>query len=197
LVSPKTGLLGELEVELQLAKAGWHPVRLDTAQMASNADLMAVKKHRRVSIQVKATDFAKQRANSEWLGFGYSTAYLRDKRNIFNSKISPIIADVVVAVGYRENASRFVIMPVAFAEKLCRLHALYWSRVPAKKRTTGKKGTRSQSFPLYLCFTATRKTHARHHERIKRNLRKYENAWHVLEKSTDKLHDRKAWPLVK
>ena len=42
--SVRVGLLGELEVELQLVLQGWHPVRLDTAQMASNADLLAVNK---------------------------------------------------------------------------------------------------------------------------------------------------------
>jgi len=63
-ISPKVGLLGELEVELRLAKNGWHPVRLDTNQMAANADLIAVNKMKRVSIQVKTTDLAKQRPNS-------------------------------------------------------------------------------------------------------------------------------------
>ena len=115
--------------------------------MASNADLLAVKGRQRVSIQVKTTDFAKQRVNSEWLQYGYSTAYLRDKHDIFNSKKSPIVADVIIAVGYKEIASRFVVMPVAFAEKLCRLHANYWFRVPAKKRTSGKMGRRSKIFP--------------------------------------------------
>lgn len=39
----KIGLLEELAVELQLAKHRWYSVRLDTAQMASNADLIAIK----------------------------------------------------------------------------------------------------------------------------------------------------------
>lgn len=42
------GLLGELQVNQRLVEKGWHPVRLDTAQMAVN--------HRdRVLIQVKTT----------------------------------------------------------------------------------------------------------------------------------------------
>ena len=51
-VSPRTGLLGELEVELHLVKNAWHPVRLDTNQKASNADLVTVKKLKRVSLQM-------------------------------------------------------------------------------------------------------------------------------------------------
>jgi hypothetical protein len=195
--SPKTGLLGELEVELQLAKIGWHPVRLDTAQMASNTDLIAIKGKKRVSIQVKATDLAKQRDGSEWLGFGYATSYLRDRNKIFNSKKSPLVADVIVGVGYKENASRFIVMPVAFAEKLCRLNARFWYGVPAKKRDTGKLGKRSHSFPNYLCFTATRKVHSKHHERIKRNLNNFENAWYLLEETVEKLHTPSAWPLTR
>ena len=41
-LNPRIGLLGELAVEMQIVQHGWHPVRLDTAQMASNADLIAV-----------------------------------------------------------------------------------------------------------------------------------------------------------
>jgi len=121
--SPRVGLLGELEVEMQLARNGSHPVRLDTAQMALNADLLAINRRKRVSIQIKTTDAEKQHSHSLWLGFGYSTGYIRENKPIFNSKRSPLIADVVVAVSYTPNASKFVVLPVAFAEKLCRAHA--------------------------------------------------------------------------
>jgi hypothetical protein len=195
--SPRVGLLGELEVELRLAKDGWQPLRLDTAQMASNTDLLAIKKRRRISIQVKTTDLAKQRLTSEWLFFGYSTGYLRDRKRIFNSKESPLTADVIVGVGYKENASRFIVMPVAFAERLCRLHATYWSRVPAKKRTTGRKGKRSVSFPIYLALTASPKRHSKHHERMKRNIKAFEGKWEILNQPIDRLHDRSAWPVLR
>ena len=191
-VSIRVGLLGELEVELQLVRHGWRPVRLDTAQMASNADLLAINRRHRVAIQVKTTDAEKQHSHSEWLGFGYSTGYIREKRSIFNAKNSPLIADVVIGVSYRARGTRFVVMPVAFAENLCRRHCDYWSSVPTK---TGK-GTRSDSFPIYLCFTARRKTHAEHHERMKRNLVAYEGRWDILAEPVDKLHDPEAWPLL-
>ena len=51
-----TGRLGELLVEQQLLERGWYPVRLDTAQMAANADIVALNRERRISLQVKTTD---------------------------------------------------------------------------------------------------------------------------------------------
>ena len=191
-ISPRVGLLGELEVEMKLVQNKWHPVRLDTAQMASNADLLAVNRQHRVSIQIKTTDSHKQHSHSQWLGFGYSTGYLRDKKPIFNSKESPLIADVVIGVSYNPGKSRFVVMPVAFAEKLCRLHCDYWSSVPTKTET----GKRSDSFPIYLSFTAKREAHKAHHDRIKRNVLKFEDAWDVLSKPIALLHDANKWSLI-
>jgi hypothetical protein len=192
-LNPRVGLLGELEVEMRLVQTGWHPVRLDTRQMASNADLLAVNRQRRVSIQVKTTDAHKQHSHSQWLQFGYSTGYLREKRSIFNAKASPLIADVVVGVSYYPQKTRFVVMPVAFAETLCRLHCDYWSSVPTKTAM----GKRSDSFPIYLCFVADRRAHAAHHERVKRNVLKFEDAWDVFSEPVAKLHDAKKWPLLR
>jgi hypothetical protein len=192
-LNPRIGLLGELAVEMQIVQHCWHPVRLDTAQMASNADLIAVNRQRRVSIQVKTTNTETQN-NSDtagWLSFGYATGYLRDKRPIFNSKNSPLIADVVIAVSYHPQNTRFVIMPVAFAETLCRIHCDYWASVPTK---TGIK--RSLAFPIYLPFTVNRHVHLEHFDRIKRNVLKFENAWDVLSEDISTLHDPKKWPLL-
>lgn len=187
--SIRIGLLGELELELQLVQKGWHPVRLDTAQMASNADLLAVNRKQRVSIQVKTTDAGKKHSHADWLGFGYSTAYLRDKKPVFNSKVSPLIADVIVGVSYKAAATRFIILPVALAEALCRMHCDYWFSVPTGTST----GKRSHSFPIYLCLTKARADHTDLDERIKRNLLKYENAWSILSEPVEKLHNPKAW----
>jgi hypothetical protein len=185
------GLLGELEVEQRLVERGWHPVRLDTAQMASNADLLAIDRERRVSIQVKATNAGARHSHSDYLGFGYSTGYLQDKLSVFNSKQSPLIADVVVGVAYAPGESRYVVLPVGLAENLCRLHCDYWRSVPVRK-----SDERSNSFPIYLCFAANPKSHADHHLRIKRNLIAYENAWSILDKSPEELRDRACWPIA-
>ena len=64
------GRLGELLVEQQLLERGWHPVRLDTAQMASNADLLAIKEKCRVSLQVKTTNVKSKHSHSQSLSFG-------------------------------------------------------------------------------------------------------------------------------
>lgn len=192
-IGPRVGMLGELEVEMRLIEEKWHPVRLDTAQMASNADLLAVNRKHRVSIQVKTTDAHKEHSHSKWLGLGYSTGYLRENKSIFNSKNSPLIADVVIGVSYKPDKSRFIVMPVAFAETLCRFHCDYWASIPTKKGS----GKRSDSFPIYLSFMDERKAHQKHHERVKRNVLKFEDAWDILLETTEKLHNPKKWPLLK
>ena len=121
----------------------------------------------------------------------YATGYLRDGSPVFNSKDSPLIADVVIGVSYQPKGSRFVVMPVAFAEALCRLHCDYWAKVP-----TRAGGTRSPSFPIYLRFTRDQQTHRRHHERVKRNLAVYEDAWHILAEPVERLHDPETWALI-
>lgn len=184
------GLLGELQVEMRLVEEGWHPVRLDTAQMAVNADLFAVKRRDRAAIQVKTTN-GTGHSHAGHLGFGYATAHLKNGTPVFNSKDSPLEADVIVGVHYVKGASRFVVMPVAVAEYLCREHARYWFNTPllnGNHRTT--------NFPLYLCFTATPGTHTDHHGRMKRNLAAFENAWHVLNEPINKLHDAMAWKIL-
>ena len=194
-INPRIGLLGELAVEMQIVRHGWHPVRLDTAQMASNADLIAVNRQRRVSIQVKTTSAATQNKTEAagWLSFGYATGYLRDNNeSIFNAKKSPLIADVVVAVSYHPFKTRFIVMPVAFAEKLCAVHCNYWYSVLTKR---GKK--RSPAFPIYLPFTANLRARAKHYERMKRNVLKFEGAWKILAEDIGKLHDRREWPLLR
>ena len=117
------------------------------------------------------------------------------EKAIFNGKDSPLIADVVVGVMYHPEKTRFVVMPVAFAEALCRFHCDYRASVPTKFRTDRRK--RGNSFPIYLCFTADRRTHTAHHERIKRNLLKFEEAWDILSEPLTKLHDFNKWRLLK
>lgn len=187
-----TGRLGELEVELQLVKRGWHAVRLDTSQMAANSDLLAINRHKRLAIQVKTTDADRAHSHRHALSFGYSTAYVREKKPIFNSKESPLIADIVVGVSYSQLRSRFVVLPVALAEVLCRRHVDYWHSIGT--RTTS--GQRSDSFPIYLCFTKHPKVHVEHYACMMRNVAAYEGKWHILDEPVEKLHDTAAWPLL-
>jgi hypothetical protein len=103
----------------------------------------------------------------------------------------------VVAVSYAPNASEFVVLPVAFAEKLCQAHANYWFKVPAKKRDAGGKlGEWSTSFPLYLCFKKSPTAHKEHHEQMTRNLRAFADRRDLLDVSIDELHSDDAWSLL-
>ena len=188
-IGKMVGRLGELLVEQQLLERGWHPVRLDTAQMASNADLLAIKGKYRVSLQVKTTNAKSEHSHSQSLSFGYATGYLRDHKPIFNSKSGPLLADAIVGVSYG-SPTRFVVMPVAFAEKLCQKHCDYWFEVPKKSSEI-----RSPSFPIYLPFTKEGSTHAQHYEEIKRNLLAFEDRWEILSEPIDRLHDETAWNL--
>lgn len=196
-VGARVGLLGELAVEMEIVKQGWHPVRLDTAQMASNADLLAINRTRRVAIQVKTSDARGHGENIPiWLSFGYATSYLKDSKRktpIFNSKKSPLLADVVIGVNYSDLKSRFVVMPVAVAEKLCRLHCEYWYAVPTKDN--GRQ--RSNTFPIYLPLTAERGSHKKHYDFLRKQVALFENAWHVLSCPVQDLHDLKKWPFKK
>lgn len=185
------GLLGELQVEQKLVERGWHPVRLDTASMASNADLLAINREKRVAIQVKTTR-GKGHSHADFLGFGYSTGYCREGKPIFNAKISPLIADIVVGVSYLESGSRFVVMPVGFAEKLCRHHCDYWSAVPTKG-----SGKRSISFPIYISLSSNRQAHREHHGRNSRNLLKFEDGWDILNAEPEQLRNPEAWELCR
>ena len=186
-----TGRLGELLVEQQLLERGWYPVRLDTAQMAANADIVALNREHRVSLQVKTTDAKTGHSHSNSVGFGYATAYLREGKPVFNSKPSSLVADVVVGVKYDSENSRFVVMPVAFAEKLCRFHCDYWYSVP-----TQAGGKRSPSFPIYLRFAGGGKLHEEYNEKVSRNILAFEDRWGILSEPIDRLHDEEAWRLL-
>ena len=169
---------GKLLVEQRLIERGWHPIRLD--------GLLAINKKSRVSLQVKTTN------ESNKFQFGRSTAYCRDPKRLFNSE-----ADVVVGLNYA--AKKFVVLPVAFAEKVCRAHFSYWSEVPKKLRKDGSEPKRRRPFPIYLYFDtdtlASYNPHRSHHEKMKRNLSRFEDRWGLLSEPTDRLHDETAWSL--
>ena len=174
------GREGRRLVEQRLIELGWHPIRLDRATA-----LLAINKKSRVSLQVKTTN------ESNNFYFGHSTAYCRDPKRLFNSE-----ADVVVGLNYA--AEKFVVLPVAFAEKLCRAHFSYWSEVP-KLRKDGSEPERRRPFPIYLRFDtdtlASSNSHRSHHEKMKRNLSRFEDRWGLLSEPIERLHDETAWSL--
>ena len=186
------GRLGELLVEKQLIEHGWHPVRLDTAQMASNADLVAIKGLHRVSLQVKTANNATSASTrSLSVAFGYyGTGYVHGAKLMFNSKPSPLVVDIVVGVSYGASP-RFVVLPVALAEMLTRKHFDYWYPVPKKDGSQ-----RSPSFPFHLRFPIeSGHPHLAHLRMIERHLLAFENHWELLSEPPNRLHDKAEWSL--
>ena len=189
------GRLGELLVEKQLIEGGWHPVRLDTAQMASNADLVAIRGMHRVSLQVKtANNVTSENPDSLSLTFGYyGTGYLHGSKPMFNSKTSPLVADIVVGVSYG-TSSRFMVLPVALAEKLCRKHFDYWYSVPKKDGSQRSPHFPSISVSRYRLMILIIMDHTG--KEMERNFLAFENRWELLSEPVDCLHDGAKWSLL-
>jgi hypothetical protein len=184
------GKLGELSVELRLVSLGWHTVRLDTAQMASNADLLAIKNLQRVAIQVKTTDARVPHSHDKHVFLGYGNEALLTGGTVFNSKPGPLTTDVVIAVLYNEPVCRFVVLPVAAAENIARQHFNFWQQ---KLKKTGER--RKSAFPLYVPFLKSRERHAAHDDCMIKSLALFEDRWSVLDEEVDALRRSENWPL--
>lgn len=182
----RMGPLAKPLVEKLLHEHGWETERLFES---ANADFRASRGEHRVSLKVKATNANSSRRGS--INFGNAKGYLCQDKSVFNSSLGSIKADVIVGVSYEEHdikSSRFVIMPVGFAEKLCRFHCDYQSSLI---KLDGQ--TRNLGFPMYLRFEKARSNHPEHDEKIISSLREFENKWEILSEPTSKLHDETAW----
>ena len=187
------GQLGKHLLEKRLRKHGWRPKRIDREGEASNADIRALSLDGErcvyLKVQVSNAD-VKNRGGS--ILFGNSGNYLLGRsKSIFNSRPSPVVADIVVGVSYDFDdieSSRFMVMPVAFAEKLCRFHCEYQARIPKRD---GKK--RDLDFLMYLRFRKARSNHLEHDEKIISSLLAFEGRWEMLSEPIDRLHDEEAW----
>ena len=136
------GKIGELLVELELTKRGWHVERLDGAFKSANGDLIAIKGAKKLVIQVKTNGSQRNRAF-----LGYAGTYLMDKSseaNFYNDKNSPILTDVIVSVtNITSNAPKFYVFTVEEAENTAKALATNWSAMPKKDGTK-----RSGNFPI-------------------------------------------------
>lgn len=150
------GRIGELLVELELTKRGWHVERLDGSSKAVNGDLVAIRGRSRIVIQVKTNGTQKQRAY-----LGHAGNYLSGRGNFFNGKQAVISADFVVCVSNPLGKPVFHIFTVEDAENHARNHAAEWIEVPTQKGTK-----RSINFPV-----------SPKHEEIT----KYHDAWETLD----------------
>lgn len=191
-MAKEIGRLGKQLLEKRLRKHGWRPKRIDREREASNADIRALSLDgaRRVCLKAQVSDAdIKNRGGS--IFFGKSGNYLLGSRSIFNSKPGSVIADIVVGVSYDSHdieSSRFMVMPVAFAEKLCRFHCEYQAEI---LKRAGKK--RNLDFLMFLRFEKARSNHPEHDEKIISSLQKFENKWEILSEPISKLHDETAW----
>ena len=191
-MAKEIGRLGKQLLEKRLRKHGWRPKRIDREREASNADIRALSLDgaRRVCLKAQVSDAdIKNRGGS--IFFGKSGNYLLGSRSIFNSKPGSVIADIVVGVSYDSHdieSSRFMVMPVAFAEKLCRFHCEYQAEI---LKRAGKK--RNLDFLMFLRFEKARSNHPEHDEKIISSLQEFENKWEILSEPISKLHDETAW----
>ena len=154
----QNGKIGEVLVELELLKRGWHVERLDGASKAVNGDLISIKGRRRVVIQVKSA-LSWQRPN-----FGHAGPFLTNKKkSLFNSGNATIFADVLVTVCGKEE-QHFHVFKVEDAEEIGKKKAKEWFKTPKKD---GAK--RSPNFPISFSLTDP-------------EIEPHADAWDILEK---------------
>lgn len=106
-----TGRIGEVLVELELLRQGWHISRLDSTTFAANGDLIAVRGNAMHVVQVKAT---KEPA----VYFGTTAPFLKDGKPFFNRAPSPIRATALVAVAESLGQPKYFVFSIAQAEAL-------------------------------------------------------------------------------
>ena len=136
------GRLGELLVEVELVKRGFHVERLDGSSKAMNGDLIAVRRDTKAIIQVKTNTSQSNRGF-----FGYATKYLTHGEPFFNAKPGPIVADFLVIVT-NVNAPIFHILGIEEAEDFARTQADRWFATPKRDGSA-----RSASFPVSPVFS--------------------------------------------
>ncbi|WP_299346779.1 hypothetical protein [uncultured Maritalea sp.] len=136
-----SGKIGELLVELELTKEGFHVERLDGSTKAMNGDLIGIRDHTKAVIQVKMNSSQPNRGS-----FGYAKRFLEDDVPFFNSKPGPILADFLVMVT-SVDAPKFHVFPIKVAESIARELASSWAK------TLKRDGeVRSTSFPVSPVF---------------------------------------------
>lgn len=159
-VKVRNGKLGELLVEVELVKRGWHVERLDGAASTINGDLIAIKHNARAVIQVKSA------MSGNRPSFGHATKYLQGNGTFFNRDNPTIRADALVTVCGSVGSPKFHVFRIEHAEELAKSAADAWYE---QKTREGK--TRSKNFPVSFSLS---------HDEICRA----RNNWDILENIT-------------
>lgn len=185
------GLLGEIDVRRELAAEGWLTINTNTEKgNFPNVDLIAARDQEAQHIQVKSTSGEAGGSHSHCLNLGHAQGWLLNREPFFNNKRGVLKSSVVVLVNVRRRQSRFVVLPVALAEKIARAHAKEWFGIP-KKDGTG----RSAGFSARPNFTRLKANPTDLDKKLIAVLQSYEDSWHLLNQSPEQLSDPKAWPL--
>ena len=181
-------LVGEIDARRELAAEGWLTINTNTEKgNFPNVDLIAVKRFDTRTIQVKTTN-AEEGSHKDCLFLGRAEAWLNFKTPFFNSKQGPIKANVVILVHARRGGSRFVVLPVALAEKIAQLSVEAWYSVP--KLDGGK---RSAGFDARLPFTRTKRNPTTIDLLSRDALLAFENRWDILDAPAEALNDERVW----
>jgi hypothetical protein len=186
------GLIGEIDVRRELAAEEWLTINTNTEKgNFPNVDLIAAKDQEARHIQVKSTSGDRLRnAHAHCLNFGHAQGWLEKRTPFFNGKRGILTSSIIVLVNVRRDRSRFVVLPVALAEKIARAHAEEWFDTPKRD---GKR--RSAGFSARPCFTRLKKDPTDLDKTLIAILHSYENRWDLLNESPEVLSNSDAWHL--
>jgi hypothetical protein len=174
-----TKAICESLVIIELLRKAWHVVNLNAVNNTPNADLIAIKGDRRITIQVKGTDGGVGRPFRHHVSFSRTcTKYLNERQPFFNSKTGPVSADFFIGVTQAaEILPTFLIMPIDDAEKMARQIADWWYDVP---KLNGERRSPNFASMVAIRLEGVGNTHpeqAQHYQMTRRFI----NAWDVLE----------------
>lgn len=181
-------LVGEIDVRRELAAEGWLTINTNTEKgNFPNVDLIAAMGQQSRAIQVKTTN-GEHGLHSHCMYLGRAEGWLTSRTHFFNRKDGPLSASVVVLVNAKRIRSRFVVLPVALAEKMARISVEQWYSVPKKD---GK--VRSAGFDARLPFTRLKQNSPEVDQFLQTTLMAFEDRWDILNGSIEKLNDEEVW----
>src|SRR5450631_1311837 len=98
-MSNVTKAICENLVIIELLRRGWHVVNLNAINNTANADLIAIKGSKRITIQVKGMDGSEDKSFRHHVSFSRTCGdYLLKGIPFFNSKSGPVKADYFIGV---------------------------------------------------------------------------------------------------
>lgn len=181
-------LVGEIEVRRELAAEGWLTINTNTEKgNFPNVDLIAVKGDSARHIQVKTTN-GESGSHRTHMFLGRGEAWLKDRTPFFNTKSGPFSAGVVVLVNAKRKGSRFVILPVAIAEQLARIHVENWYRIPKRDGQV-----RSAGFDARIPFIRNKASLLPVEVFCRDVLLLFEDRWDVLDADPATLNSIEGW----